>query len=90
MNYTGNPPYREYPSSTLTTEARPPGVQYEIPDEVLHCKPPVCFICHERKYCYVSLPYGSDYDGEIICGDCCHKHFDPVIKTVLAEKEDTK
>ena len=54
--------------------------QCEMPVEELRWQPPICLICHERKYCYVSLPYGSDYDGEIICGDCCHKYLDPIIK----------
>ena len=71
------------PASTTTTNV----TQYEMPDEVLHWQPPECFICGERRYCYISLPYGSEYDGKIICGDCCHKYFDPVIKAALAEKE---
>jgi hypothetical protein len=64
-----------------------PTVQYEMPDEVMRWQPPECFICHERKYCYTSLPYGSDYDGEIICGDCFHKHCDPAITAARSGKD---
>jgi len=73
-----------------TTTVNDVAVQYEMPDEALRWQPPECFICKERKYCYVALPWGSDYDGDIICGDCCHKYFDPVIKAALAEKEGKK
>jgi hypothetical protein len=73
------------PPSIITTNVS--GIkyetQYEMPDEVMRWQPPICLICKERKYCYVSLPYGSEYDGEIICGDCCHKHFDPVIREAV-------
>ena len=71
------------PPSIITTNI----TQYEMPDETLHWQPPVCIICKERKYCYVALPYGSDYDGDIICGDCCHKYLDPVIAVCIQTKE---
>lgn len=56
--------------------------QYEMPEEALRWQPPLpeCFICHKHKSFYASMPWGSDYDGEVICGDCCHRYFDPVIK----------
>jgi hypothetical protein len=72
------------PASTTTTNV----TQYEMPDEVMRWQPPECFKCHERKFNYTEIPYDSDYAGEIICGDCFHKHCDPGIKAALAKKED--
>jgi hypothetical protein len=73
-----------YPTYNTVTA---PTTQYEMPDEQLRWQPPICLICKERKNCHTALPWGSEYDGDIICGDCCHKYFDPAIKAALAEKE---
>jgi len=75
--------------TTVTTAAARDTIpaQYEMPDEILHWQPPICSICKERKFCNITLPYGSDFDGEVICGDCCHKHFDPVIKEIIKKEE---
>lgn len=76
-----------YPTYNTVTAPTIEPTQYEMPDEVMRWQPPECFICHKHKSFYVSMPWGSDYNGEVVCGDCCHKHYDPATKAALAEKE---
>jgi len=32
------------------------------------------------------MPYGSFYDGSVVCGDCCAKYIDPLLDLVRVAK----
>jgi hypothetical protein len=49
-----------------------------------------CFICGQEKQCWTDLPYGSFYDGNVICGDCCAKYIDPILDLVCVAKGKTQ
>lgn len=48
-----------------------------------------CFICGEERQCWTDMPYGSFYDGNIICGDCCAKYIDPLLDLIRVAKGES-
>lgn len=45
---------------------------------------------HEVGLDAVQVPWGSNYEAELICPACFAKHFDKVIAKILAEKGNGK
>lgn len=45
-----------------------------------------CSVCGQEKHCWTDMPYGSFYDGEIVCGDCCAKYLDPILDLIRVAK----
>ena len=47
-----------------------------------------CLICRKSTEIEAaSLNYGSYYDGEIVCPQCCEKYIDPIIEKALKEQD---
>lgn len=49
---------------------------------------PICLLCDKpiTDHEYSIAPWGSDFEGGIIHNKCYHKHFDPVIARIQAER----
>lgn len=45
-----------------------------------------CFICGNESIAWTDMPYGSFYDGSVVCGDCCAKYIDPLLDLVRVAK----
>lgn len=60
--------------------------------------PLICRLCDKpiMDNNYITMPWGSDFEGDSIHNACVHKHFDPVVAkkvanmTIEREKENGK
>ncbi len=54
-------------------------VEYKSVQEGMKFEQPKCFFCGKQTWYYIEAPYGSDYPGSVVCADCWHERFDPVM-----------
>ena len=47
----------------------------------------MCIACGKQSEFTTKLPWGSQYDGDYLCGDCICAFVDPVINWIKSMKE---
>lgn len=48
----------------------------------------ICLVCNKPVDQFIVMPFGSDFNGAVICDNCVIRLFDPVLEDVLHGRDD--